>query len=508
MKRAATSTFVLSIPLVVKPGEDRILIGRMEAGRRLYNATLGEALRRQGLLKQSKDWQHTRTIADKKERSDEFKRLSKEAGFTPAALITFARHCKNEAGWKDRLGSNVTQRIAEQVFAAVQQYSFGNRGRPRFKGASRPMHSLEATTNTANIIWKRETGCIEFGNLTLPALLPSIAQDPYLHKALAGRTKYCRVLWRNVNGARRWFVQLMQEGVAPAKHAVAEGSVVGLDLGPSTIAVVGDNSASLVKFCDTVIHPWKEIRLLQRALDRSKRATNPHCFNADGTWKKGQKFTPSKRYKAIRTEYAEVERKLAAERKRAHGELANQILGLGNVIQSETLSYLAFQKNYGKSVKVRAPGMFIEQLRRKAESAGGQLVDLHTWSLKLSQYDHTTQVCTKKPLSQRWHVLGDGSGVVQRDVYSAFLARCVMSNTHHPSHIVSMWAAQKPVLLQTGWLRSQPAKIEPSGKITVEIPLERVVCDRGFAIGHGRDAVVARREPGDPDGFVLRTPGL
>lgn len=185
--------------------------------------------------------------------------------------------------------------------------------------------------------------------------------------------------------------------------------------------MVGDDSASLVKFCDTVIQPWKETRRLQRAMDRSKRATNPHCFNANCTWKKGQKFTPSKRYTAIRTEYAEVERKLAAERKRAHGELANQILGLGNVIQSETLSYIAFQKNYGKSGKVRAPGMFVEQLRRKAESAGGELIDLHTWSLKMSQYDHTTEVCTKKPLSQRWHVLGDGSGVVQRDVYSAFL---------------------------------------------------------------------------------------
>ncbi len=508
MKRTGTLTFVLTIPLVVKPGEDRVLIGRMEAGRRLYNATLGEALRRHGLLKQSKDWQHTRTIPDKKLRGSEFGRLSKEAGFTPAAIITFARNCKNEAGWKDRLGSNVTQRIAEQVFAAMQQYSFGKRGRPRFKGASRPLRSLEATTNAANIIWKPETGCIEFGNLTLPARLASKTQDPYLHQALTGRTKYCRVLWRNVNGVRRWFVQLMQEGIAPVKHEQACGEIVGLDIGPSTVAVIGDNSTSLVKFCDTVIQPWKETRRLQRTMDRSKRATNPHCFNASGTWKKGQKFTPSKRYTAIRTEYAEVERKLAAERKRSHGELANQILGLGNVVQSETLSYIAFQKNYGKSVKVRAPGMFVEQLRRKAESAGGKLVDLHTWSLKLSQYDHTTGVCTKKPLSQRWHVLGDGSGVVQRDVYSAFLARCVMNNTHHPSHIETMWAAQKPVLLQTGWLRSEPAKIEPSGKITVAIPSEQVVCDRGFAIGHGLDAVVARREPGDPDGFALRTPCL
>jgi hypothetical protein len=89
----------------------------MEAGRRLANATLGEALRRHGLLKQSKAWQAARTIRDKKGRSSEFQRLSKEAGFTPAALITFARTCKNEAGWKDRLGANVVQRIAERVFS-------------------------------------------------------------------------------------------------------------------------------------------------------------------------------------------------------------------------------------------------------------------------------------------------------------------------------------------------------------------------------------------------------
>jgi len=183
MKRTATPTYVLTMPLVVKPGEDRILIGCMEAGRCLYNATLDEALRRHGLQKQSKAWQHTRTITDKKLRSSEFKRLSKDAGFTPAAIITFARTCKNEAGWKDRLGSNVTQRLAEQVFAVVQQYAFGKRGRPRFKGANRPLHSLEATTNAANIIWKPATGCVSFGNLTLPALLPSSGQDPYLHQA-------------------------------------------------------------------------------------------------------------------------------------------------------------------------------------------------------------------------------------------------------------------------------------------------------------------------------------
>jgi len=509
MKRSVTPTFTLTIPLVVGPGEDRFLISCMEAGRRLYNATLEEMLRRYALMKQSKAWQRAMGITKAEARSNEIKCLLSKFGFTPAAATTFARKCKNNAGWVDRIGSNVAQRIAERAFLAVREYSFGKRGRPRFKGVNRPRRSLEGINNKANIIWKPQVGCVEFGKLTLRALLPSRAMDPYLHQALTNKTKYCRIIWRKKKGIRRWYLQLLQEGVPPPKHAWAVEGVVGLDIGPSDVAIVGENSASLVRLCKSVVHPWGAVRRLQRAMWRSWRATNPHCFDGGGRLKKGCVIKVSKRCARLRSKHTEIGAKLAVERRRAHGELINQILKLGNTIQAETLSYLAFQKRYGKSVNVRGPGMFIRQLRRKAESAGGKLIDLHTRSLKLSQYDHISETFTKKPLSQRWHALSDGSGVVQRDVYSAFLARCVIDNQHHPSHIEKMWAAQKPALLQAGWLRDKPAKIEPSGKIAVAVvtpaPAERVACKRGLAVGHIQDAVVARREPGNPGGFA---PGI
>jgi hypothetical protein len=40
-------------------------------------------------------------------------------------------------------------------------------------------------------------------------------------------------------------------------------------------------------FCLSVVEPWKQTRRIQRAMDRSRRATNPERFNEDGTWKKG-----------------------------------------------------------------------------------------------------------------------------------------------------------------------------------------------------------------------------
>ena len=67
----------------------------------------------------------------------------------------------------------------------------------------------------------------------------------------------------------------------------------------------------------------------------------------------------------------EVHRKLAATRKRSHGQLAHRVLALGSAFHLEQLSYRAWQRTYGKSVQLCAPGMFVERLSRLAASAGG-----------------------------------------------------------------------------------------------------------------------------------------
>jgi putative transposase len=51
----------------------------------------------------------------------------------------------------------------------------------------------------------------------------------------------------------------------------------------------------------------------------------------------------------------------------------------------------------------------------------------------------------KKPLSERWHVFGDGTRV-QRDLYSAWLARFVDSDRLDASQLEESWAAAEPLL--------------------------------------------------------------
>ncbi len=148
---------------------------------------------------------------------------------------------------------------------------------------------------------------------------------------------------------------------------------------------------------------------MQRKRDRSLRATNPDNYNENGTIKSGKKqWVFSAQYRALKAVLAELKRVLAATRKRSHGKPANEILKLGTNIKTEKLSYEAFQRTFGKSVSRRAPGMFILMLRRKAENAGGQIIEFPTRSTKLSMTCHCGEV-KKKPLSKRQHVCTCGA---------------------------------------------------------------------------------------------------
>ena len=232
-----------------------------------------------------------------------------------------------------------------------------------------------------------------------------------------------------------------------------------MDIGPSVIAAVATADAILEQFCPKVVEPWQDIRRIQRAMDRSRRATNPDNFDARGRCKKGaKKWNRSHRYQVLAGKRRERDRQLAAERKRSHGELANRILAEGTTIKTEKLSYKSFQKNFGRSVKVRAPGMLVSTLQRKAASAGGGMVEIKTRHTRLSQFDHTTGEYIKKPLSLRVHVFGDGvTQPVQRDLYSAFLATCCDTDSLDVPAVVSTWASAEPHLRTAMSRALQPA---------------------------------------------------
>lgn len=460
MARKKTPSSTVEVPLDTSPSDDREVATRREAYRQIQNAITSESLKNLQLMRESKAFQAACKLPKgseknatekekKKVRIDTFKALNERYNFTIGHMYVFAKDCCKQAPHiGDHTESHGVQTTALRAFEAVQRYAFGQGGKPHFKGY-KELDSVEGKQDCC-IILRPDAGrlVVKWNGLTLPLLVDT--KNEWQIRALTEYpTKYVRIVWKDFNGKTRLYAQMIQEGVSPHReqHPIGDEKV-GMDLGPSTVAIVGETKAMLVDLCPTVDVPVKEIRKIQRKMNRSIRKSNPNAFNEDGTHKKGIRTkVKSNTYKKDQARKADIERRLAAERKRSHGELANQILSIGHEIKTEGVSILGWQRSwFGRSIGKRAPASLMTIIEQKIKALkDGSYEEFSTYKTKLSQIDHKTGLYTKKPLSQREHVFGDGS-VVQRDLYSAFLAKYVFSHKLDISQVSKAWAGAESLL--------------------------------------------------------------
>src|SRR5262245_49307523 len=333
-------------------------------------------------------WQQARLIprSDKPARTAAFVALRKEHGFAEYALHAFATQA-NTSWIADHVDANTAQTLASRAYHAANRVCVGTARRVRFRSKGRGLSSLEGKTNTQGIRFvlqpahEGNQGWLVWGKERISALIDWT--DPVvLYGLVRHRIKYVRLLRRNASSPRakgadrdgyRYYAQLVLGGIPyqKPKHLAGEGTV-GLDLGPSTIAIVPRaGEARLGLFCAAIDPKVATKRRLQRKLDRQRRANNPQNYDEQGRCKQGPKtWHDSQGYQATRRRLAHQERTLAAQRKSLHGQLAHDIVAVGDTILTEQISYRAWQKQFGRSVGLRAPGMFIAILRRTGASHG------------------------------------------------------------------------------------------------------------------------------------------
>ena len=267
-----------------------------------------------------------------------------------------------------------------------------------------------------------------------------------------------RIVRTVIDGRDTYRLQLVMDGHPARRHPAGDGRV-SFDLGPSQIAVAvqlrdGSWTGWVEPLADRIRLNTVRLRRAQRRLDRQHRAGSPGCFNPDGTHKPGRcawERSPAARRSSAGV--AEQHRRLAERRKTLHGALANRLFAYGVEMACEKLDYVAWQKNFPRSVRDRAPGVLVETIRRKAESAGGdRLYEYNTKNTALSQ----TCLCgnrKKKPLSQRVHRCGCGI-TEDRDLFSAYLGLHVRAGVDGSDRL-DLQAAHR------GWLHRQDVDGSP-----------------------------------------------
>src|SRR5260370_31377899 len=191
----------------------------------------------------------------------------------------------------------LAQTLATRAYRALNRVCLGKAKRVRFKSRGRGLSSIENKRDDTGLrfvlrksgegyqgvlIWKQDQ---------IRALIDG--KDPIVSYGLAHRIKYARLLRRpvsspNAQGADcqgyRYFVQLALEGIPyhKPKHTVG-ADTIGLDLGPSSIAIVPQHGeAGLEILAGELVPDERAIRRLQRKMDRQRRAANPEHYDEQG----------------------------------------------------------------------------------------------------------------------------------------------------------------------------------------------------------------------------------
>lgn len=444
-KKERTPSSVHELRLLVSKTEYKELIKLQDLGRILYNACLGESLRRLKLVKQDKFYKETIAIKkdtpeNKKLRSDNFKFLNEKYGFKNSSIQSFAVKCKNESKFLDQLGVHVVQKIATTAFKAVQKVALGKAKKVRFKRKGE-LVSLEGKNNTTFLRYSNGYALIK--DLTIKCKLRK--NDKCFEHFLKHRIKYCRLVSRKFKNKYKFFLQVVYEGYPYQKVKLGD-SHTSIDIGPSTIAKINDKEATLKRFCEYIVFSHKEIAKLQRKASRKLRLANPQNYTEGGAVKKGAKnWIKTNEYLKLQNKISDKQRRLAYHRKQLHGEEINLIISQSWKVSAEKLSYKAFQKLWGKSIASFAPSQFVNRLKDKIKLLGGEFQEINTFKTKLSQ----TCVCgniKKKSLKDRYHHCDCGISM-QRDLFSAYLGLFVTkSNSLSTKKALKNYKNYEPIL--------------------------------------------------------------
>jgi hypothetical protein len=301
--------------------------------------------------------------------------------------------------FKKNLDSHTVQKIVTRCFEAFKGKIYHTAKKIHVKKYGE-LQSLEGKTNAAGIKFRNKA--LVWNGLSIKVFVdPS---DVYAQMAVLRLIKYCRVLKSGTN----YYLQLVLEGFPPVKldkkgefrHKVGS-SKVGIDIGPQTVGISSEETVSLLELAPEIETPYRKMRQLQRKMDRSRRATNPNKYQANGTFNRSNKdrWVKSKHYQLDQLKLQRIQGKLRNIRKQSHNRLANEIISLGTEVNVESMSFKGLQKRakkttknekgkinrkkrFGKSLANKAPAMFLTILDNKLKHLGTELHRIKTAEVK------------------------------------------------------------------------------------------------------------------------------
>ena len=376
----------------------------------------------------------------KKNLNDKIKYLEKKYKFTENDIQKYSKIPRKFTG--NILNSSIVQKISSNAFNAVKKIQYGKAKKINFKRKGEI--SLEGKNNKTGFVFDTKTMKLKL-NRKLSCNLKSL--DKKQRDCFKNRIKFCRVFKKYIRSKKRYFIQIVFEGIPETNFQIGKGEV-GLDLGTSTVAISSKNEVKLLKLNKTE-QERKKIRNLQRSLERKRRTANPENYDEKGKIKKkSKKWKLSKNYFKELKILKETYRIKKVKDDQYKNILAKFILKQGDTVKVEKISVTSWKnrskkavknknngkiiskKRFGKAVNNNAPGTLLKKLKEKLLYFGKELIEINPFKVKASQFNHIKQEFKKCSLEVRFKELEHGI-IVQRDLYSAFLIQNVKNSNEY-----------------------------------------------------------------------------
>ena len=229
MANSKTSSYTLTLKLKTNKSDISALDKYFELSRKLYNALLGEGLKRLKSMRESKLYQQARKETDKTKKRELFKQAELKYNYGKFALNKYSTSLRvNE--FKD-IDANTVQALSARAIQTIDKLRFGNANKVNFIRYNE-IYSIEGLTNRQGIRFR--DGILYFNKLALECVVRD--NDEYAQLSLQDRVKYCRIVRRQKGNRNLYYIQLIMEGIPPKKREIGQGEV-GIDVGTRTIEI-------------------------------------------------------------------------------------------------------------------------------------------------------------------------------------------------------------------------------------------------------------------------------
>lgn len=387
----------------------------------------------------------------KKQLSELMKDKQIEYGLRQTDLERFAKVLHEK--YARFVSSQQVQAEAKTVYSGVVKVLFGNGMHLHFKPVSQfDCIRQKCATNGVKII---DWNTVKFMKHIYQTT--GLPDTEYMKAVRLQTVLYADVIYTYLKQIEfstgfHYYVIITLRGEAPRKFSkCSHSNRTGVDLGVSTIATSSHDELNLEELAPESDRYDREIRHLQKLVERSMRLHNPENYNPNGTVKKGKhSWKLTRKCRKMKRLMRVLYRKQTAYVQSSHQKFINHLIQTTSEFILEPMEFAGLQKRakntersdkvstvkakdgtvkkihkykrkkrYGHSIKNRSPGFMQSELKRKAEQYDIPYFEINRNAYRASQLHHDTGEYIKPELSERFKVI-DGHEV-QRDLYSAFL---------------------------------------------------------------------------------------